>query len=353
MPAYKSQYYIALSSKFAVMSFLEVASVTKKEGLSIAVNNITLTQQRLQKIAIAGETGSGKSTLLKIIAGIISPDSGNIFFEGKRLKRIPEEKLIPGHPGIAYLSQQFELPHFLTVEQVLIYANPLPDEEAEHDDDAKFLYELCKITHLLKRRTDQLSGGERQRIALAKLLITQPRLLLLDEPFSNLDMIHKNILKKVLSDVQVTLQLSCILVSHDPLDTLSWADEIIVMRGGSIIQQGTPQYVYLHPVNEYAGGLLGKYNIITPALAQHIPQLLHTGAVNKNMFVRPEDITIAANENTLACKAVVTRIFFYGSYYEVQVTVAGIYQLLIKTNSPVNIGDEVYINLTKLDNWFI
>lgn len=335
------------------MSFLQVSSVTKNEGNSPAVNNISFTQQKQQKIAIAGETGSGKSTLLKIIAGIISPDSGNVFFEGKRLKRIPEEKLIPGHPGIAYLSQQFELPHFLTVEQVLIYANSLPDNEAEHDEQAKRLYDICEITHLLKRRTDQLSGGERQRIALAKILVAQPRLLLLDEPFSNLDMIHKNILKKVLHDVEETLQVSCIMVSHDPLDTLSWADEIIIMKNGDIIQQAAPQQVYYSPVNEYAGGLLGKYNIISPTLAQHIPQLLHTEAVDKNTFLRPEELAVTDAGTPLTFKATVAKTFFYGSYYEAQVVVAGSHILLIKTNSPLNNGDEIFINLIKIGERFI
>ncbi|HWB26259.1 MAG TPA: ABC transporter ATP-binding protein [Chitinophagaceae bacterium] len=334
------------------MSFLEVSSVTKKEGDTAAVRDITFTQEKLRKIAIAGETGSGKSTLLKIIAGIISPDSGTVLFEGQRLKRIPGEKLIPGHPGIAYLSQQFELPHFLTVEQVLIYANPLPDDEAEKDQAAKELYELCKITHLLKRRTDQLSGGERQRIALARLLITAPRLLLLDEPFSNLDMIHKNILKNVLHDVEKKLAVTCILVSHDPLDTLSWADEMIVMRRGEIIQQASPKQIYRQPANDYVAGLLGKYNIISPALAEYIPGLKRMAA-NRKIFIRPEDIMIVATEKNIL-KASVEDIIFYGSNYEIHVMVAGNNTLVINTQiCNVSRGDIITIALRLQDVWFI
>jgi len=335
------------------MSFLEVSAISKKEGGTAAVKNISFTQQRLQKIAIAGETGSGKSTLLKIVAGIISPDEGNVYFEGKRIKRIPEEKLIPGHPGIAYLSQQFELPHFLTVEQVLIYANTLPDDEAEHDEKAKTLYELCDISHLLKRRTDQLSGGERQRIALAKLLIAQPRLLLLDEPYSNLDMIHKNILKKVLRDIEEQLQVTSILVSHDPLDTLAWADELIVIKRGEIIQQGSPKLLYSQPTNEYVAGLLGKYNIITPALAAYIPGLKSIGQ-GKNIFLRPEDILITNQTGRNTYRASVECIFYYGSYYEIQVIVAGNQTLTIKSQTcTVTKGDIINIALPTAGNWFI
>lgn len=317
------------------------------------MKNISFTQQRLQKIAIAGETGSGKSTLLKIVAGIISPDEGNVYFESKRIKRIPEEKLIPGHPGIAYLSQQFELPHFLTVEQVLIYANALPDDEAEHDEKAKTLYALCDISHLLKRRTDQLSGGERQRIALAKLLIAQPKLLLLDEPYSNLDMIHKNILKKVLRDIEEQLQVTSILVSHDPLDTLAWADELIVIKQGEIIQQGPPEQLYSHPVNEYAAGLLGKYNVITPALAAYIPGLKNIGQ-GKNIFLRPEDIIITNQPAKNTYRAEVKNIYYYGSYYEIEVIVAGNHTLTIKSQScTVTKGDVINIALPTAGNWFI
>lgn len=325
------------------MGFLQVSSVTKKEGGNVAVKGISFTQQKLQKIAIAGETGSGKSTLLKIAAGIISPDAGEVWFEGRRIKRIPEEKLIPGHPGIAYLSQQFELPHFLTVEQVLIYANPLPDDEAEKDEQAKKLYELCGISHLLARRTDQLSGGERQRIALARLLITAPRLLLLDEPFSNLDVIHKNTLKQVLRDVEEHLQVTCILVSHDPQDTLSWAEEMIVLKGGEIIQQATPQQVYTQPVNEYAAGLLGKYNLLTPALTQQVPGLRNI-AGTKNIFARPENITIVTEETPLSFTATIRRIFFYGSFYEVEVETADNYALTLRAaKCDLPVGSQVIV----------
>ncbi len=334
------------------MAFLQVSSVTKKEGSTTAVQAVSFEQQKMQKIAIAGETGSGKSTLLKIVAGIVSPGEGTVFFENKRVKRIPEEKLIPGHPGIEYLSQQFELPHFLTVEQVLIYANPLPDNEAENDVQAKELYELCRISHLLKRRTDQLSGGERQRIALARLLITAPRLLLLDEPYSNLDMIHKNILKNVVHDIEERLQVTCILVSHDPHDTLSWADEIIVMRNGEIVQQAPPQQVYSQPADEYVAGLLGKYNIISPALAEYIPGLKKI-AGDKKIFIRPENIKISREEkNTL--KALVSRIFFYGSHFEIEISVAGNHPLTIKTNScNLTSGDLINVAIQLDAIWLI
>ena len=224
------------------------------EFLHVALPHIDFVQRKGSHLAVAGETGSGKSTLLKIIAGLTTPAAGTVFFQGVRVPG-PLERLIPGEPGIAYLSQYFELWHHYKVEEVLAYSNDLSQEEADG------LYRLCHIDHLLMRRTDQLSGGERQRIALARLLVHPPRLLLLDEPFSNLDMIHKRLLKKVIRDITERYDITCILVSHDPYDTLSWADELLILREGRIHQQGSPREVYSRPVDEYAAGLLGEYSL--------------------------------------------------------------------------------------------
>lgn len=228
------------------------------EFLHVALDHIDFTQRKGRHLAIAGETGSGKSTLLRVIAGLTAPVAGAVFFEGARVEG-PHERLIPGHPGIAYLSQYFELWHHYKVEEVLSYSNDLDPAEAAA------LYRLCHIDHLLRRRTDQLSGGERQRIALARLLVHPPRLLLLDEPFSNLDMIHKRLLKNVIRDITEKYDITCILVSHDPYDTLSWADEMLLLREGRIHQQGTPGDLYFHPVDEYAAGLLGEYTLVNGA----------------------------------------------------------------------------------------
>ena len=208
--------------------------------------------------------------------------------DGARRIKGPQEHLVPGHPGIVYLSQQFELPQFLRVEQILQYANKLDPATAEN------LYEVCRISHLLSRRTDHLSGGERQRIALARLVLSSPRLLLLDEPFSNLDIIHKNILKNVIQDVSKLLKITCILISHDPLDTLPWADEIIIMLGGKIIQQGSPEHIYLQPVNTYAAGLFGKFNLFSVGKAKILAEsfgLKHRSG--KKLLIRPEQFKIS------------------------------------------------------------
>lgn len=311
------------------MEVLRVTAISKRQNGIEAVKNISFALQRFRKIAIAGETGSGKSTLLRIIAGLVQPDAGEVLFEGKRVEG-PAEKLIPGHPKIAYLSQQFELRNNYRVEEVLEYANKLTGEEAAA------VFDVCRITHLLKRRTDQVSGGEKQRIALARLLISSPGLLLLDEPYSNLDMIHKNILKSVIKDIGERLQITSMLISHDPLDTLSWADHIFVMKDGQIIQQGTPRQIYRQPVNEYVAALFGKYHVIQPAL-------FHIESNMKILLLRPEDMQIVQQQNG-AIAGTISEIIFMGSYWDIEVKLFNQEMITVRTPADGFVkGQEVFV----------
>ncbi|MGB8191808.1 MAG: ABC transporter ATP-binding protein [Chitinophagaceae bacterium] len=327
------------------MTFLTLSNITKREGKEAVLKNISFTQQQSKKTAIAGETGSGKSTLLKIIGGLIQPNDGEVLFENKHVEG-PNERLIPGHPHIAYLSQHFELRNNYRVEEILEYANILSGTQAED------LYDVCRISHLLKRKTDQLSGGERQRIALARLLTTSPRLLLLDEPFSNLDIAHKNVLKSVIADIGQKLNITCLLVSHEPYDVLSWADEIIVLKDGEIVQTGTPDKIYRHPVNAYVAGLFGKYNLIHPINAPLFSSLNGNAGNNKSIFIRPENLKINSGENGL--KADVSSVRFAGIFYELEVVLPDNQMIIIKTgHRNIAAGDTVYISFNPEDTWYL
>lgn len=319
------------------MTLLTVSGICKQVEEGFTLDNISFSQRKLQKIAIAGETGSGKSTLLKIIAGLVQPDSGEVLFENERV-RGPLENVVPGHPDICYLSQDFELPDFLRVEQVLEYANTRSAEEAG------ILYEVCRITHLLNRKTDQLSGGERQRIAMARLLTSSPKLLLLDEPFSNLDRVHKNILKSIIHDIGNRLKISVILISHDPEDILSWANKILVIKEGQLVQKGSPGKIYRQPINEYTAGLFGNYNVIDPT-NKLFPKLGHPKKNEKKMFVRPEHFKIAFNRSKGILGKVV-EVNFCGCYYEIEVECSDTV-VTVKTDScTIAKGDTVYISLS-------
>jgi ABC-type sugar transport system ATPase subunit len=326
------------------MTFLSVEGLTKQDRGIHAVREVSFTLDPFQKIAIAGETGSGKSSLLKMIAGLKQPDAGIIFFEGKRVLG-PEEKLMPGHPGIGYLSQHFELRNNYVVEDELGAKNKLTTEEAEH------IFTICRIQHLLKRKTNELSGGEKQRIALARVLITSPKLILLDEPFSNLDMAHKRVIKEVVQDISEQLGITPLMVLHDAHDILSWADIILVIQDGQIIQRGSPEEIYHHPINEYCAGLFGAFNLVDSSIGLGT---LHTIPHNyKKLFFRPEDAEIANETASVAVKGIIRDIKYWGSYYTLEISIGG-EMISMQVRKPCHsIGESIYLTLTKDSVWYI
>ncbi|MEO7121445.1 MAG: ABC transporter ATP-binding protein [Ginsengibacter sp.] len=314
------------------MALLEVQHISKQLPGSLLISDISFVQEASQKIAITGESGSGKTTLLKIISGYEQADSGSILFNGKIMIG-PEEKLLPGQKEIGYLAQEHDLLHNYKVEDLLYFGNKLSINEATT------LFEICQVVHLAKHRTDQLSGGEKQRIALCMLLIKSPKLLILDEPFSNLDPIHTDTLKTVLEDITQRLQVTVILTSHDPDDTLSWADEIIVMKEGQIIQQGSPEIIYHQPQNEYVAGLFGKYILLKPDQA-----VLFGIKANENIILRPEDFIINASiENGV--KGIIQKISFWGSFYEAEVLVDDSKIIVKMMRNELKVGEQISISI--------
>lgn len=294
------------------MDLVTVSNVSLVEQGTTIISPLSFTQQAGQKLALAGASGAGKSTLLQLVAGLAQPTTGDIRIGGARV-RGPHEVLVPGHPGVAYLSQKSDLPHSLRVEQVLRYASRRPAAEAQA------LYELCRIAHLLGRRTDQLSGGEQQRVALARLLLGAPRLLLLDEPFSNLDRAHKRTMQAIIEEVGTRLGITCLLVSHDATDVLPWADEILVLRRGELVQRGTPQALYYHPADEYVAALFGDYNLLRGPAAQRLsPAPLAPDAA---LLLRPEQLRLSASGGE-GLPGTVRAVRFMGGYYEVEIQLA-------------------------------
>lgn len=317
------------------MSWLEVSDISRKNGDGFLLREIGFSQQKSERIAIAGASGSGKSTLLKIIAGLIQPDNGEVRLENERIKG-PDEKLVPGHSKIAYLSQHFELRNNYFVEEILSYANELNAQEANQ------LYKVCRVDHLLKRKTDALSGGERQRIALARLISNSPRLLLLDEPFSNLDLAHKAILKSVIGDIEEQLDITSILVSHDPDDILPWANQVIILKDGRIIQRETGFNIYHYPADAYTAGLFGKYNLINDSNLKTALGLQHNNIWNSDIFLRPEDLLIVGKqESSLTGK--VRAVQYLGSHYEVEVEALNNLLTVRLEGAPPVVGDTVFI----------
>lgn len=308
------------------MAFFQATGISKVLGDQPVLRPMDLSFDQHQIIAIAGETGSGKTTLLKMIAGLIEPDSGTLTLAGKKVLG-PSDKLIPGDPRIAYLSQYFELRNHYRVEEELDVVDKLSPQEGEA------LLAWCQVAHLTKRYTHQLSGGEKQRIATARALLAKPQLLLLDEPFSNLDPFHKKIMQQVIADLQSHLHITVILVDHDPRDTLSQASRILVLRQGALVQEGTPMAVYQSPANAYVASLFGSWS--------SLPEAWTTDPHRPFAILRPEQLYMDGNQ-TGGLSGRVVRSLYFGAYYEVTVD-TGTELLHVQASSAFEAGTLVQV----------
>lgn len=306
------------------MTILSAEKLSKRIKDRDVLLELDFSLEKGRCIGIAGETGSGKTSFLEILGGRGQASSGTVFFHGKKVPGT-REKLVPGHRGIGYLSQHFELPPHYWVHEILSYAGDLSDSERE------YLYILCRISHLTARRTDELSGGERQRVALARELLTRPDVLLLDEPFSNLDAHNKRTIRQVLADLRQQWGLSQVLVSHEATDILPWADEMYLLRQGRWVQQGPPRELYARPVSEYVAGLLGEYSLIDP-WHPSFAALPFAAAEGTQWLIRPEHVLPApVLEKQLTAR--VLQVEFRGAWLALRLDVQG-QSLLMYTASP-------------------
>jgi iron(III) transport system ATP-binding protein len=321
------------------MFLLEVCEVAKNHAGGTQEHTISFALPKGQKLAIAGETGSGKTTLLKMIAGLLEPTTGSVFFNGERIL-MPSEQLIPGHPKIAFLSQHFELRNNYRVEELLDMARKISEARAHH------IYKVCRIEHLLSRKTNQISGGEKQRIVLAQLLTTEPSLLLLDEPFSNLDKIHKQIMQDVIADIATHFDTTCILVSHDAADLLPWANRMVLIKNGAIIRDDNPAAIFYAPNNEYEAALLGTCNCISAAMFPIIKLLVPTIQLEQQLFIRPSQLILEKPAAT-GLQGKVTDVLFMGSYYLVALQMDGLKMLVASFEPGITVGETYNVSLKK------
>ncbi|MGB3463626.1 MAG: ABC transporter ATP-binding protein [Cyclobacteriaceae bacterium] len=212
-----------------------------------AVDGVSFFLPPQSVIGVFGKSGSGKSTLLKMIAGLIQPDKGNVFLQDNRIKG-PAEKLVPGHDEIKLVFQDFKLKHRMTVREN-INSTLLSYEKDYRQVRLEKVIDLCILRDIERKPIESLSGGQQQRVAIARALANEPLLLLMDEPFSNLDITAKAILKKVIRNIIAETMGSIIFVSHDPDEVLSLSDQIVVLDDGKAVQFGTPKEIYNQPVN--------------------------------------------------------------------------------------------------------
>jgi multiple sugar transport system ATP-binding protein len=233
---------------------LELKGVRKAFGATPVLDDIDLTLDAREFIAFLGPSGSGKSTLLRIIAGLETADSGEVWLEGQRIDALP-----PGARGVAMVFQHYALyPHMSVCENMAFGLRNarVPSDEIERRiaDAARVL----EIEPLLERKPAEMSGGQRQRVALGRALVKIPRLFLLDEPLSNLDAALRLRTRVELAQLKQRVDASVIMVTHDQAEAMTLADRIVVMNDRRIQQVGPPMEIYSRPANVFVAQFVGS-----------------------------------------------------------------------------------------------
>lgn len=239
---------------------LQVKNVSFSYSDSITLNNIDFSLEKGINLAVIGESGCGKSTLLKLIYGLYDLDKGRIFWNDVEVLG-PKFNLIPGMDFMKYLAQDFDLMPFITVAENIgkYLSNSYPEQKNERIEE---LLEIVEMTDYANIKAKNLSGGQMQRVALARVLALEPEVLLLDEPFSHIDNFRKNSLRRKLFAYLKEKKISTIFATHDSSDVLSFADEVLVLKDGQLIEEGNPKSIYNYPKNKYIASLFGDVNEI-------------------------------------------------------------------------------------------
>jgi molybdate/tungstate transport system ATP-binding protein len=289
---------------------LELISITKKLG-SFVLPELSLTIETGQYLTLVGPCGVGKSVLLEIIAGFIPPTAGQILLNGKDITQDPPEKR-----GIALLYQDHSLFPHMTVKKNIAYGLKLKGlKPAQVENQISAIVDLIGITHLLSRKPANLSGGESQLAALARALVIEPQLVLLDEPLSSLDLNTRVRLRKILKRINAELNTTVLHVTHDPDEAMQLGDQICVMLDSRIRQVGPGEELFRRPSDPAVADFLGMKNILSVEKSAEdiysvFDQKIHLscGQPISHIWIKPEDIILSTQpfdssaRNQFECK---------------------------------------------------
>ena len=267
------------------MSFVSVEHLQKSYSATPVFSDINFTLTQGEFVTLLGPSGCGKSTLLRCIAGLTPVDAGKILLEGQDI--VP---LSPQKRDIGMVFQSYALFPNMSVEQNVDFG--LRMQKVSANDTQKRVAEVLQMVELndfAKRYPHQLSGGQCQRVALARSLVTRPRLLLLDEPLSALDARIRKHLREQIRAIQRELGLTTIFVTHDQEEALVMSDRIFLMNQGRIVQSGNAENLYAAPVNAFAASFIGNYNVLDAQAASRLLQRPVTGRI----AIRPETLGLS------------------------------------------------------------
>ena len=306
-------------------NIIEIKNVSKTYGDNTVLNNLSLNIRKNEFLTLLGPSGCGKTTTLKILAGFENGDIGKVLFNGEDISNLP-----PYKRQLNTVFQKYALfPHMNVYENIAFGLKIKKVSKSEIDKKVSEMLKLVALEGFEKRSIDSLSGGQQQRIAIARALVNEPKVLLLDEPLGALDLKLRKEMQSELKRIQQRLGITFIFVTHDQEEALTMSDTIVVMNKGVIQQMGSPEDIYNEPANAFVADFIGESNIVNGTMLEdlkvefcdHVFTCVDKG-FNTNeavdVVIRPEDIEITSPENGMITGKV-NSVKFKGVHYEIEV----------------------------------
>jgi len=332
------------------MSQIRLEQITKQFDDKVILDNISLSVNEGEMIALVGPSGSGKTTALKLIAGLMDPTKGDIFINEESVTKVPAE-----NRGAVIVFQDYLLfPHMTVLENIAFGLKVRSVKQKVREKEARNLIDLVQLTGNEHKYPKELSGGQKQRVAIARALAIKPKVLLLDEPFSNLDTNLRASMRVFIQDLQRTLKITTILVTHDTDEALMTSDRVAVLLNGEIVQLDVPKKIYEDPKTMEVADFFGDNNYIKGNIAQKkLKTSVGTWDIDTDyegsvhIMIRPESIQFSTAEMGVTEGLINGRCFAGNKIiYDVK-TEFHVFKIVCDPSYDYEVGRTVYLNFIK------
>ncbi|MCI8949433.1 MAG: ABC transporter ATP-binding protein [Lachnospiraceae bacterium] len=334
---------------------IDLQHISKHYDNTMVLDDLSLTVKENSFVTLLGPSGCGKTTTLRIIGGFETPDTGKVIFNGTDITSLP-----PNKRSLNTVFQKYALFTHMTIAENIAFGLKIKNKpKAYIDDKIKYALKLVNLDGYEHRSVESLSGGQQQRIAIARAIVNEPRLLLLDEPLGALDLKLRQDMQYELIRLKNELGITFIYVTHDQEEALTMSDTIVVMNQGYIQQMGSPESIYNEPENAFVADFIGDSNIV-PGIMLRDELVEIFGAkftcVDKgfgtnrpvDVVIRPEDIDLVEPGQGIL-GGTVTHLIFKGVHYEMEVTTPDGYEWLVHSTDLFPVGKKVDIRVDPFD----
>lgn len=333
---------------------IDLQHISKRFDDTLVLDDLSLSVKENSFVTLLGPSGCGKTTTLRIIGGFESPNTGKVIFGGEDITKLP-----PNKRQLNTVFQKYALfPHMSIADNIAFGLKIKNKSKAYIDDKIKYALKLVNLDGFEHRSIDSLSGGQQQRIAIARAIVNEPKVLLLDEPLGALDLKLRQDMQYELIRLKNELGITFIYVTHDQEEALTMSDRVVVMKDGEIQQIGTPQDIYNEPKNAFVADFIGESNIIDGVMYEDF-EVEFAGQAFKcvdkgfaenervDVVIRPEDIIVGDYE-TSPISGEVESVIFKGVHYEITVDAHG-YKWLIHSTQSQLVGAHIGMNVRPED----